>query len=725
MLCVLALLAAGEAAATVRYVDCSVSASGDGLSWASAQKTVGEAIAAAVPGDEIWVADGAYSEAIVVPDGVSLYGGFSGGEVVRDDRIASAHSSLIVGSTANAGSPAYHVVTVAGTANIRIDGFTISGGRAIGSGALQRYGGGLLTSGASGTVIIANCLFVENAAPSNGQGGGAFVNNGSAVFDHCTFANNMASDLGGGWACSGGSPVLDSCVFRFNTAYAGGGACCLDNATPVIRNCTFESNSAIMFGGGLHVSYTAASVVDSVFLGNAAPEGGAVMGFDAYPFDVSRCSFAGNTGTNYGGGFASYGSLVSIRACNFVGNIAGPRGGGAVESHEGRGFTLADCVIAGNRTTNSGGGVLIDWQSCVLQNCTIVSNTAATAGGGLYMGENYSAATLRNVLFADNSNQAVGMANGTVLDSLDHCFFGSNPQGDFVWTGHVPALTGATAIEASFPQADGTVDGPVDFEPGASGVLASPGLYNSQNCRTTLSDANADFPIGSLAGTFLCIENAANTYSYVTDNTQNTITVFGNLSNAAVQGARYRLLDVHLGAGSAAVDRGASFFAFPFDIDGDTRGYDVLGVGVDGTGPLYDIGADERIDADTDGDGWADGYERLRGTDPAAKDTDGDGLEDRAEVQTYGTNPLSKDSDGDWFTDGEEVQAGSNPALNGSLPFPVGDTNHSGHCDALDVQAVINGALGRPCEHRTDINLSGHTDAVDVQLVINAVLNPV
>ncbi len=64
--------------------------------------------------------------------------------------------------------------------------------------------------------------------------------------------------------------------------------------------------------------------------------------------------------------------------------------------------------------------------------------------------------------------------------------------------------------------------------------------------------------------------------------------------------------------------------------------------------------------ADTDGDGLLDGEEYIAGTDPAAADTDGDGLDDGAEA-ALGTNPLERDSDADGLADGEEAEAGTNP----------------------------------------------------------------
>lgn len=50
------------------------------------------------------------------------------------------------------------------------------------------------------------------------------------------------------------------------------------------------------------------------------------------------------------------------------------------------------------------------------------------------------------------------------------------------------------------------------------------------------------------------------------------------------------------------------------------------------------------------------------------------------------------------------------------------DINGDYAVDAVDVQLVINGVLGRPGNFVTDVNESGAADAIDIQLVINAVL---
>lgn len=62
------------------------------------------------------------------------------------------------------------------------------------------------------------------------------------------------------------------------------------------------------------------------------------------------------------------------------------------------------------------------------------------------------------------------------------------------------------------------------------------------------------------------------------------------------------------------------------------------------------------LNPDTDGDGLVDGAEvNTHHTDPLRSDTDGDGLNDGIEVNTHHTDPLRPDTDGDTLSDGDEV----------------------------------------------------------------------
>lgn len=72
------------------------------------------------------------------------------------------------------------------------------------------------------------------------------------------------------------------------------------------------------------------------------------------------------------------------------------------------------------------------------------------------------------------------------------------------------------------------------------------------------------------------------------------------------------------------------------------------------------------FNADIDSDNLSNIEEYLLGTNFAAKDTDGDGIDDGVEVHVYQTSPTQVDSDGDGVNDALEVEAGSDPNDNNS-----------------------------------------------------------
>ena len=71
---------------------------------------------------------------------------------------------------------------------------------------------------------------------------------------------------------------------------------------------------------------------------------------------------------------------------------------------------------------------------------------------------------------------------------------------------------------------------------------------------------------------------------------------------------------------------------------------------------------------DKDGDGILDTTEAELGTSSATYDTDEDGLSDKVEIERWKTDPMNKDTDGDGFADGYEVLMNYNPNGSGRLP---------------------------------------------------------
>ena len=83
------------------------------------------------------------------------------------------------------------------------------------------------------------------------------------------------------------------------------------------------------------------------------------------------------------------------------------------------------------------------------------------------------------------------------------------------------------------------------------------------------------------------------------------------------------------------------------------------------------------LNSDSDGDGLSDEVETAKyGTSPFSDDTDGDGLTDIAEITLHTTDPRKADSDGDGLTDPEEIARGTDPLK--------GDTDGDGVADMDD-----------------------------------------
>jgi len=101
--------------------------------------------------------------------------------------------------------------------------------------------------------------------------------------------------------------------------------------------------------------------------------------------------------------------------------------------------------------------------------------------------------------------------------------------------------------------------------------------------------------------------------------------------------------------------------------------------------------------------------------------------EEVRQFTVFPVNAIAISPDGERFT--AALQTNSMPEIlewdiSDINPYQVGDVNYDGVTNAVDVQLVINAALGLelPLGVRADRNFNGLVNAVDVQLVINAAL---
>jgi hypothetical protein len=312
----------------------------DGLTWATAKRTVQGGIDTAVgSGVPVWVAAGTYNERVDMRPDVALYGGFAGTESALAERDVKGHETILDGG--NAGT----VVAFTHGGNGRLDGFTVRNGSGTPSTGDYRRGGGVLVYGGSPT--IANNLVTGNSLPG-------------------------LSSVGGGLCCFGGTPVIEGNVFADNAAAQGGGVGLVGAAgfadLPVIRNNTFQANRASYSGGGLAAAAMSAHIEQNAFTENTAVRGGAIYSYQAFPIIVGNV-IRNNRAEETGGG-------ISMAEAAVLGN-----------------------VISGNSAKDGGGLYLLGSQGAwQVANNTIVANEADRGGAAFVFYATSTAAMANNII---------------------------------------------------------------------------------------------------------------------------------------------------------------------------------------------------------------------------------------------------------------------------------------------------------------------------------------
>lgn len=213
--------------------------SNDGLSWATAKRTVQAAITAvAKDGGEIWVQSGFYQGTFGLGDFTYLYGGFNGTESDRAQRNWVKNPTILDGGATNS------VVFVGNYCTV--SGFTIQNGS----------GGGVFASAAAAGLVSDNqivnnvCLTFSGAITA--PAAGIYCAGAPTVINNIIAHNTNSSGIGGGGiSCSrGSSPFIANNTIVTNKGQNGGGIYCY-LASPVIVNdiVAFNSSGIVNTGG--------------------------------------------------------------------------------------------------------------------------------------------------------------------------------------------------------------------------------------------------------------------------------------------------------------------------------------------------------------------------------------------------------------------------------------------------------------------------------------------
>ncbi len=398
-------LAASCALADRIHVDVNTQFNGSGVSWGTAMASLSDALAIAQPGDEIWIADGAYSPdpadgrdgTFLIPGGVAVYGGFLGGENFLDERPVdfSAAQTILSGLASNN----YSVVTLGGGGTFAfpttiLDRLIIEDGNADGSGAGPRTRGG----GIYAELVI-------------------FCELSDVLIRDC-----HADDAGGGLYAM--NPVSDTFFdlngVRFSrcTTYGEGGGAYMEASTTILTDCEFSRCEADT-GGGMHVAGDGdISIADSRFLDNTALLGGGAgariqLTDGTASSTIERSTFTDNTaqGGGDGGGilYAGRGSHT-LRESRLLSNRAttGWASGGAIAVEtDGPSalINLESCLISGNEAQFVGGAIhAVPTQYAITRvaNCTVGGNTSVTGSVGAIHYDVAGEMIIRNSILWDN-----------------------------------------------------------------------------------------------------------------------------------------------------------------------------------------------------------------------------------------------------------------------------------------------------------------------------------
>jgi parallel beta-helix repeat protein len=367
-----------------------------------------------------------------------------------------------------------------------------------------------------------------------------------------------------------------------------------NGATILVHNGTYVEN--INFKGKAITVRSENGAANTIIKGNL----GSVVTFNSYETAASILdgfAITHNSGID-GDGIYLYYSSPTISNCTISGNTTSSTNGAGLHLYHSL-PTISNCTISGNTVLNNdGGGIYLYYSSPVISNSTISGNTADDGdGGGIY--SIASSITLTNCIISDNTATSgsivtIGTGGGIYIEGgiaqLTNCVISSNTADSVVHGG------GGIYSIGSLTLTNCTISGNVATNATGGGIFhIGAGGTNPSYLEVVNSILWGDMAAGSPN------EVHQNGYATITFSDINPAYITGGIQPSLSNNINTDPLfvgsgDYHLTPNSPCTDAGTDEGAPATDIDGDARPH-ILGGG-------YDIGADEVMCGDRDGDGY-------------------------------------------------------------------------------------------------------------------------
>ncbi len=273
--------------------------------------SIQEAITVVLPGGEIIVSPGVYTESIN-----------AGGKAVHIRSTDGPELTVIDATGQNSSAARF---SNGETSQTILEGFTLTGGTGstvtIG-GTSYVVGGGIYAAGSSPQIV--NCIITGNSAQF---GGGIFLNSASPTVENSIIQENQSTPSSGGgvFAFSGSQPQFLNTQFIGNTATTDGGALSSQGSSPSVINCLFLENEAGGNGGAVrNIQSSSGEFINSAFQHNTAGgTGGAIFNNDSPATSVTGVSFCENEPNDISGAYNNGGGNSFDDVCAMPGDLNG------------------------------------------------------------------------------------------------------------------------------------------------------------------------------------------------------------------------------------------------------------------------------------------------------------------------------------------------------------------------------------------------------------------